>query len=1475
MGTRAGEPAGYTPAVAALDTAIPADAGAAETAAVFESIAVAVAVLDADGRVRSANPRARQLLGLDREGAGGPLLPRRWPGSVYDEDGRLMDPAGWPLACLPAGGREAASRLFRVCHPSRPAPTWVQLTAAPLGEAGAAPQGVVVTLADATALAETRAELEDVVADRATLLEAVPDLFIYVGTDDRVTRVVGERRGVAVDGRRSQVPTVGSRTWELFQGEAAGKARQAVALARATGRPVTTELHHETRSGTRFEDARHVPLAGGKLLVTLRDITERKRTEDALIRSEEKYRTLYTRTPVMLHSIDAEGRLVGVSDRWLERLGYTASEVLGRRSTEFLTEASRRLAAEQVLPEFFRTGSCTDVPYQMVGKSGEIVDVLLSATAERDQTGHVARSLAVLVDVSAQRAAEEEVARQEGTLHAVVDQAPMLLWTLGPDLTVTSLRGGASGAAGVTAADVVGRPPGKLADDATALVEAARLALAGTPADYEHVLGGRVFGGRLQPLTGAEGDVMGAVGVSYDLTERRAAQAELHARREQLRIAVDHAPTLLWTVDTELRITSSRGGGLEALGFQADTAVGLAVQQSFAAQASGDAAVSAHRRALDGQASSYELTLAGRTFATLLEPLRDEGGAIVGAVGVAHDVTEARRAQDALSERERTLSTLFHNLPGMAYRCDTDERRSPQFVSEGCRELLERSPDELVGGIVSWSDLIHPDDRRRVRENVDAALKRDERWTLVYRIVVPGMRIKWVWERGVGVRDDEGRLLHLEGFVSDISERRRAEDALRDREQMLSGLVGSLPGAAYRTPMEAPLETPFISDGCVELTGYTAAELVGGRPGWADIVHPDDKATVFADLERDLASRGNETLSEYRITRKDGSVRWILDRAVFVRDETGTSREIIGLLTDITSRRETEQALRERDAQVQGLMANIPGMAYRCQAEAPWKDEFIGASCLEMTGYAPEQLIAGDPVWEDIMDPADRDRLLRETQAAIAAERAGELEYRIRTASGEERWIWDRFHIVRDDHGAVIALEGLMLDVTDRHSAEEESQRLRLHDTTTGLPNRFLFTDRISQALAHAARRRLGFAVVALAVDRFSTLVDTLGHEACERLLVAVADRLTESIRTEDTVACLAGSEFGILLAGVGGPAHASGTVEAVTRAFSYPFQVDAHELFLTLSIGIALYPADGDEASQVLEHAEVAARRVSSEGGNTWQFFRRGMNDEHAGRLALEGELHRALERDQFLLYYQPVVDAASGRIMAAEALLRWRRADGTLALPAEFLDVLEETGLSVPVGAWVLRHACAQAKSWSGAFPQPVRVAVNLSTRQLYDEALLDRLGETFRESGLQPERLAIEITETTAMRDPEEAARIVTALRGLGVHVALDDFGTGYSSLSHLIRLPVVTVKIDRSFVRDLLTVPEHAAVAASVIALGHRLGLTVIAEGVETREERDFLRAEGCDGLQGFLFSRPVPPEELARLLAAEHPGDPAG
>jgi EAL domain-containing protein (putative c-di-GMP-specific phosphodiesterase class I) len=324
--------------------------------------------------------------------------------------------------------------------------------------------------------------------------------------------------------------------------------------------------------------------------------------------------------------------------------------------------------------------------------------------------------------------------------------------------------------------------------------------------------------------------------------------------------------------------------------------------------------------------------------------------------------------------------------------------------------------------------------------------------------------------------------------------------------------------------------------------------------------------------------------------------------------------------------------------------------------------------------------------------------------------------------------------------------------------------------------------------------------------------------------------------------------------------------VSGILSAVGDPLEVDGRELFLTLSLGIALYPTDGVAADGLLRNADAAMRQASDAGGGRRQFFHPGLNQEQADRLTLETELHRALEGDQFFLEYQPLVAAATEEIVGVEALVRWRHPERGVLPPLDFIPVAEDAGMLARIGEWVLREACDRGRAWQRLLGKPLRVSVNIGARELHDQTLVGMIRRTLRDTGFDARTLELEITETAAMRDARHTAQILGALRTMGVRVALDDFGTGYSSLSHLVRLPISTVKIDRSFVRDLLTVPEHAAVAASVIALGHRLGLTVVAEGVETVAERGALRDEGCDVIQGFLYSRPVSAEDCAALLA---------
>jgi len=424
-----------------------------------------------------------------------------------------------------------------------------------------------------------------------------------------------------------------------------------------------------------------------------------------------------------------------------------------------------------------------------------------------------------------------------------------------------------------------------------------------------------------------------------------------------------------------------------------------------------------------------------------------------------------------------------------------------------------------------------------------------------------------------------------------------------------------------------------------------------------------------------------------------------------------------------------------------------------------------------------------------------------------------------------------------------------------------------LHDPVTGLADAALLEERTGQALKHAQRRRLAFSVAVFHVDRFDGLDSSLGPKDSIRLLEELGRRLRGVGRAEDTVAYLGGGAFAALLPGAAGPSEADAAVRGIFGAVKEPLTVGHHELLLTLSMGIAIYPSDGVTAVEILSNADAGMRQASDAGGDRWQFFHPGMNAELAGRRKLNAALEHALADNRLFLDYQPVVAAGTETIVAVEALLRWRHPERGVVPPLDFIPFAEDSGAMIPIGAWVLEEACRQGRVWHRELGRPVLMSVNISARELHEQTLVESVRRTLHDTGFDPRALELEITETAAMRDAHHTTQVLGALRRMGVRVAIDDFGTGYSSLSHLVRLQISAVKLDRSFVRDLPTVPEHAAVAAAVIALGHRLGLTVVAEGVETVDERDALRDEGCDALQGFLYSKPLPAADCGELLRA--------
>ncbi len=453
-----------------------------------------------------------------------------------------------------------------------------------------------------------------------------------------------------------------------------------------------------------------------------------------------------------------------------------------------------------------------------------------------------------------------------------------------------------------------------------------------------------------------------------------------------------------------------------------------------------------------------------------------------------------------------------------------------------------------------------------------------------------------------------------------------------------------------------------------------------------------------------------------------------------------------------------------------------------------------------------------------------------------------------------------------DFAGIVVVLVDVTDDVTD------DSSSARPAGAPAGAPaGRAELESHLVRLVGASQREQRGFATLALGIDRFKNVHDSLGHEATEKLEWQVAGLLQRDLRDEDFVARTGEGDFFLLLAGTQTSNDVARAVERIKAAFDRRWETGEREIFLTPSIGIAIFPSDGADGEALLRNAAKAMRRAQTAGGNTWQFFHEGLDPVTSERLGLESALHRALELQHFILDFQPQIDSYSGGVVGVEALLRWKDPVRGIIPPGQFIPLAEETGLMLPIGAWVLDAACRQAILWNpGASDSDggVRMAVNISPRQFEQQDIVGLVRKTLGETGLAPHLLEIEITESMAIQDPERTIALLNGLKQLGVRVALDDFGTGYSSLSHLARLPIDTVKIDRSFVMNLEEAHEHVVIATSVIALGHRLGLTVIAEGVETHEQAAFLGAESCDVLQGFLFSKPVPPEKCSDLLGGE-------
>lgn len=682
---------------------------------------------------------------------------------------------------------------------------------------------------------------------------------------------------------------------------------------------------------------------------------------------------------------------------------------------------------------------------------------------------------------------------------------------------------------------------------------------------------------------------------------------------------------------------------------------------------------------------------------------------------------------------------------------------------------------------------------------------------------------------------------------------------------MLRTLLGNLDGMVYRCRDDVHWTMEFVSEGCRRLTGYDPEDLLFNRRlSYEALTHPEDRQRIREEIRAALRTSGRFDC-EYRILHASGDLRWVWERGSGVFDSDGQLLAIEGIVQDVTARKRSLSALREAERRYYNLFENALEGIFRTTPGGQFLD--ANPALARIFGFdSPLELMrtCTHPDTQLYIDPSRRAEFidLIHRQGSVS-----NFESQVCKKNGEIIWISENARAVCDDDGSVICFEGTVEDVTERKVYQARIEQQANYDTLTGLANRSLLNERLQEAIGSAAKNGTRLAVVFVDLDRFKFINDSLGHHVGDELLRAIAARLKANMREGDTVARLGGDEFVLLINGEREPDSVAGVLERMLEDISQPWSSPQGDFTFTCSMGVALYPDDGDTAETLLKHADSAMYRAKETGRNNIQFFTAQLNEAITERLELENNLRRALERRQFELNYQPRIDLRTGAVVGVEALIRWRLGDDQTVAPSRFIPVAEEIGLIAPIGKWVLETACAQNKAWQQAGLPPLVVSVNVSARQFRQDDLVQTIAQVLDDTKLAPCYLEIELTESAVMDDAEQFVAMLNELNDLGVQIAIDDFGTGYSSLSYLKRFPVDRLKVDRSFVQDIATDVDDATIVRTIIALGHNLGLKVVAEGVETEQQLAFLRENGCDELQGYLFGEPVCAEEFAKMLRA--------
>ncbi|HVT03725.1 MAG TPA: EAL domain-containing protein [Thermoanaerobaculia bacterium] len=689
------------------------------------------------------------------------------------------------------------------------------------------------------------------------------------------------------------------------------------------------------------------------------------------------------------------------------------------------------------------------------------------------------------------------------------------------------------------------------------------------------------------------------------------------------------------------------------------------------------------------------------------------------------------------------------------------------------------------------------------------------------------------------------RLLY--SIVHDITVRKRAESALLESEEKYRNIFDYASIGIYQSTPAGQFITANTK--LARMLGYDSLDELLGKDLNEIYFDPQERKELIAKYEPIGSAIGREV----RWKRKDGSIIWVQLNAHALKDAAGTSMYFEGFVDDITDKISAEETMRIQSV---AMEASMDGIAI---VNPEGLFTYLNAAFLRLYGYGSDSELMGRH-WRMLYNRKEFSRFMRDVFPSFSRRGEWRGEGLGRRKNGAS--FPQELSLTRIENGDMLCVAR---DITERTYAEEQIKHLAYHDALTGLPNRLLFKDRLTVALSHAQRANRKLSVLFLDLDRFKVINDSLGHNAGDLFLQNVAQRIQACIRESDTVARLGGDEFTLLLPMLAHAGDAARIAQKILDAIRAPFYIDNRELYATTSIGISIFPEDGVDADTLIKNADTAMYLAKELGRNKYQLFNAAINAKALERLALENGLRKAITNREFRLHYQPIFDIQSGRVHGCEALIRWQHPELGLVLPNHFIPLAEGTGLMVPIGTWVLEEACRQTRQWQDKGFKNLSVAVNLSVSQLQQGDLCETVKEVLADTGLSSRFLELEITESSAMQNPELIMQTLVELKRSGVRISLDDFGIGHSSLSYLKRFPIDTLKIDQSFVRDIIIDPDTAAIVMAIIAMAHKLRMNVIAEGVEQESQRAFLCEHQCDQLQGFLMRGPLESEAFEKML----------